>query len=203
MATPQAFARKQRLVSQWYDERRCRAAECRPNRGDSALAVLQQIALKRGTEFTLVTQNVDGLHQAAGPKDVIELHGTLWVWRCMDCGRETEKRGLAFASYSLQCDCGGLRAPGAVWFGELLSADAMSQAQQATAACDLFISIGTSNVIYSAAGLIEQAIRSGAKVIEVNPQATPFSNTVHSSIRGNSDEVLPRLVDAAFAYGKE
>jgi NAD-dependent deacetylase len=200
LATPEAFDRDPKLVSQWYDERRCQVANCQPNAGHIALANLERIAENLAKRFTLITQNVDRLHQAAGSSNVIELHGTLWVWRCLDCARESEERGGAFESYPLKCPCGGLRRPGVVWFGEQLPASAMLRAARATDACDLFLSIGTSSVVYPAAGLIEQAIGHGAKVVEINPQPTPFSDKVHCSIRANSGEALPRLLQEV-AFG--
>lgn len=197
LATPEAFDRDPEMVSRWYDQRRCSIASCKPNAGHIALAELER---RRGSDgsFTLITQNVDRLHQAAGSRNVIELHGTLWVWRCLDCGKEAEERGPAFDSYPLFCPCGGMRRPGVVWFGEALPYSAMATAENALASCDLFMSIGTSSVVYPAAGLIEQAIGTKKKVLEVNPQATAFSDLVDWSIRGTSGEVLPDLVLAVF-----
>jgi NAD-dependent deacetylase len=202
LATPQAFARGPDLVTRWYDQRRCDVARCKPNSGHVALAHLQKLAASRGQAFTLVTQNVDRLHQAAGSTDVLELHGTLWVWRCTGCERETEQRGPAFGAYPPQCStCGGLLRPGVVWFGEPLPAEALYRAEQAAGLADLFLSLGTSSVVYPAAGLIDLALGSGnAKVLEVNPEETSYSRRVHWSIRGKSGEVLPQLVKAAFPH---
>jgi NAD-dependent deacetylase len=125
---------------------------------------------------------------------VIELHGTLWIWRCMDCGTEAEERGPAFAEHPPRCPCGGCKRPGVVWFGEELPRHALLQSQRAAAACDCFLSLGTSSVVYPAAGLIDLALRNGAKLIEVNPQETPYSSRAHWSIRGRSAEVLPQLI---------
>jgi NAD-dependent deacetylase len=197
LATPQAFARDPQFVSRWYDQRRCECALCRPNPGHEALARLQKITKTNGGEFTLVTQNVDRLHQTAGSTDVIELHGNLWVWRCVSCGKEIEEKGLAFAEYQPQCVCGGKRRPGVVWFGEALPLVEFAAAEKAAQRCDIFLSIGTSSVVYPAAGLIESAITSGAKVLEINPEPTPLSNEVEWSIRGKSGEVLPQLMREA------
>jgi NAD-dependent deacetylase len=198
LATPEAFARDPELVSRWYDERRCALANCRPNPGHVALAQLERILAHRGGTFSLVTQNVDRLHQAAGSRDVIELHGTLWVWRCMDCGTEFEERGPAFDTYPPRCSCGGLRRPGVVWFGEELPQQAIQYAQKGAAACDLFMSLGTSSVVYPAAGLVDLALRAGARVLEVNPEETPVSRRADWSIRGTSGDLLPRLIAEAF-----
>lgn len=197
LATPEAFARDPERVSRWYDERRCKVVQCQPNAGHLTLARLQKVVAGPGKTFTLITQNVDRLHQAAGSTGVIELHGSLWVWRCEACGQEGEERGPAFEIFPPRCSCGGLRRPGVVWFGEQLPPDAFVAAEQAVAFCDYFMTIGTSSEVYPAAGLIEQAISAGKKVLEVNPSPTPFSGHVTWSVRGNSGEVLPRIVEAA------
>jgi NAD-dependent deacetylase len=194
LATPEAFSRDPEMVSRWYDERRCNVARCQPNPGHRALARLQEIATAQGKTFTLITQNVDRLHQAAGSTGVIELHGTLWVWRCMGCRKEVEDRGPAFASYPPRCACGGPRRPGVVWFGEDLPEDALAESRRAVDACEFFMTIGTSSMVYPAAGLIEQAVHEGKEVLEVNPSITPFSGHVTWSIRGKSGEVLPLIV---------
>jgi len=200
LATPEAFDGDPVLVSHWYDERRCKVAACRPNPGHEALAQLQATLIGDGRHMTLITQNVDRLHQAAGSTDVIELHGSLWAWRCMDCGEEVEELGPAFSTYPPRCHCGGKRRPGVVWFGESLPASALLKARKASGACQLFLSIGTSSVVYPAAGLIDFALANGAKVLEVNPQETPFSGRAHWSIRAASASVLPQLFAAALSH---
>jgi NAD-dependent deacetylase len=196
LATTEAFSRDPGLVSRWYDERRCNVARCTPNAGHVALAELQRRTLARGGRFTLVTQNVDRLHQEAGSTGVVELHGTLWVWRCVDCGAEAEERGPAFDAHPPRCACGGLRRPGVVWFGESLPGRALLEAQRAAGSCRLFLSLGTSSVVYPAAGLIDLALQNGARLVEVNPQETPYSHRAHWSIRGSTGVVLPELVAA-------
>ena len=198
LATPEAFFRNPERVSRWYDERRCQVAQCCPNLGHLALARLQNVMVGQGRTFTLITQNVDRLHHAAGSTDVIELHGSLWVWRCVGCGCEVEERDPAFDAYPPHCACGGFRRPGVVWFGEMLPAESLAAAESAVDACDFFLSIGTSAEVYPAAGLIGQAFRAKATVLEVNPQETPFSARADWSIRGRSGQVLPRIVEEAF-----
>lgn len=198
LATPEAFACDPELVSRWYDERRCNVAKCQPNAGHLALARLGSILAGQEKKFTLITQNVDRLHQAAGSTEVIELHGTLWVWRCVDCGDEAEERGPAFSGYRPRCACGGKRRPGVVWFGEELPKHAFLQAQRASSSCGLFMSLGTSSVVYPAASLIDLALQHGARVLEVNTQETPFSRKSDWSIRGGTGEALPRLMTEAF-----
>ncbi len=198
LATPEAFERDPERVSRWYDERRCGVAGCRPNAGHIAIARLQREVEATGRRFTLITQNVDRLHQAAGSSGVIELHGTLWVWRCVDCLREREERGEAFGVYPVRCECGGLRRPGVVWFNEALPPGALLEAERAAGNCDLFLTLGTSGVVYPAAGLVYSARRNNARVLEVNPQATPASASATWVARETTGSFMPRLVEAAF-----
>ncbi len=128
---------------------------------------------------------------------MIELHGTLWLWRCVECGSEAEERGPAFAVHPPRCVCGGYRRPGVVWFGETLPGNALLKAQRAAASCRLFLSLGTSSIVYPAASLIDVALQNGARLLEVNPQETPFSHRAHWSIRGRAGEVLPQQIAAA------
>jgi NAD-dependent deacetylase len=193
LATPQAFARDPTLVARWYDERRVMAAACQPNAGHIALVELQ----RRVPRFTLVTQNVDRLHQRAGSADVIELHGSLAEWRCTACGESREETGPAFAEHPPRCGAfGGARRPGVVWFGEMLPSAALTAASQAAESCDVFLSVGTSSVVYPAAGLVDQAKRAGATVIEINPAATPLSGKMAVCARGTAGVVLPAVMDA-------
>jgi len=199
LATPEAFAKDPATVSRWYDERRCKIAKCQPNAGHFALAKLQAVTIADRRSFALITQNVDRLHQAAGSKDVVELHGTLWLWRCLDCGIEYEERGAAFSSYPLRCACGGSKRPGVVWFGEDLPKHALLTARRAAGSSALFVSIGTSGAVHPAAGLIDVAIQSGARFLEINPQETPYTSKAHWSLRGKSGEILPQLLELAGA----
>lgn len=198
LATPEAFRRNPALVTRWYDERRLALRACKPNPGHVAIARLEREVIDRGRDFALVTQNVDRLHQAAGSADAIELHGTLWVWRCNACGEEREERGEAFPDHPPRCACGGARRPGVVWFGEILPQEAMLRAIDAMRVCDLVLLVGTSSVVYPAAGLVDEALAAGARVAEINPEATPRSGQVDWSIRARSGVALPALVNAAF-----
>jgi NAD-dependent deacetylase len=193
LATPEAFERDPATVARWYDWRRQKCAAAKPNPGHVALARLEA----RYARFSLITQNVDRLHQAAGSRNVVELHGTLWVWRCTVCGEEHEDR-KPFKEFPPRCRCGGARRPAVVWFGEALPEDAIARAYRAAEACDLFLSIGTSAVVYPAADLAHAARRRGAKVAEINAQPTPLSASVNWSVLGKSGEVLPALVEQAF-----
>ena len=194
LATPQAFARDPELVTRWYDERRVKLASLAPNDGHRALVDLQRWMTSRDRQFTLLTQNVDRLHHAAGSEGVVELHGTLWVWRCESCGEEREERGGPFDSHPLGCACGGLRRPGVVWFGEMLPPGALAAAERAIQSCDVFMSIGTSAVVYPAAGFAQAAKARGARVAEFNRDPTPITDLVDWSVQGLSATTLPELV---------
>ncbi len=191
LATPEAFARDPALVARWYDERRLLALRCKPNAGHVALVGLARLVPR----LTLLTQNVDRLHQRAGSAGVVELHGSLADWRCSGCGEAVEETGPAFAEHPPRCRvCGSPRRPGVVWFGETLPPAAVAAASAAAGACDVFLSVGTSGVVYPAAGLVEQAKRAGAKVVEVNPTATPLSGLADARLRATAGAALPAVV---------
>jgi NAD-dependent deacetylase len=193
LATPQAFARDPRLVWEWYDWRRQRVAAAKPNKGHHALAALES----RAADFTLITQNVDGLHRAAGSHNILELHGCLWRIRCLNCAREEENRSVPLVSLPPRCSCGGLMRPSVVWFGEALPADAIHKAAMAAERCDVFLVCGTSAVVYPAAALPDRAVAAGARVIEVNLEPTPFTNYAHISLRGKCGDILPQLIGSS------
>jgi NAD-dependent deacetylase len=190
LATPEAFLENPALVWRWYRWRRELVAKTEPNAGHFALAELARIV----PEMTLVTQNVDGLHQRAGSQNVVEFHGNLFLDRCFP-----EDVVVTDADDSAElptCStCGGLLRPGVVWFGEPIPAGALIAATDAAAACDVFLSVGTSSVIWPAAGLAESANSNGAVVIEINPDVTPQSGRSHYRMKGKSGEVLPELID--------
>ncbi len=196
LATPEAFARDPEKVTRWYDERRLRCSAARPNPGHRALADLQTWCEERGTSFTLITQNIDRFHQAAGSRDVIELHGTIWVWRCTDCGDEQEERGGPFERYPPRCACGGFRRPAVVWFGEMLPEAALRRAFEAAETCDLFLSIGTSGLVTPAADLIHIAHQHGAKTVEINTEPTPATALTDWALHAPASNILPELVHA-------
>ncbi len=198
LATPEAFERDPGMVTRWYDWRRLKCLDARPNPGHRALARLEALFESKGRSFTLVTQNVDRLHHLAGSRGVLELHGTITVWRCSRCGEEPEVGETAFPSYPPRCMCGGFLRPGVVWFGEILPEDALCSASDAARSCDLFMSIGTSAVVYPAAGLAHLARAGGARVLEINAEVTPLSTLVDWSLQGKCGTLLPLLVDSAF-----
>ncbi len=196
LATPEAFARDPALVTRWYDWRRCLVAACRPNAGHFALAALQRWAAGGGRAFTLLTQNVDGLHQAAGSTGVVELHGSIRTWRCTKTGEEVVPGPEPMTEFPVRTRAGGLLRPGVVWFGEALPEAALEAAARAAAECDVFLSIGTSAVVYPAAGLVHAATAAGATAIEINRDPTPISREVDVSIQGLSGEALPAIAAA-------
>jgi NAD-dependent deacetylase len=198
LATPEAFNADPELVSRWYDMRRQAIAACRPNPGHEALAQIEAAVLERGDRFTLITQNIDRLHHAAGSRRVVELHGTLWRLRCVECNAETDNWATPLPDIPPRCECGGLQRPGVVWFGETLPEQAVETAHEAIEDCDLFLTIGTSAVVYPAAGLIHVAKHHGAPVAEFNLGETPVSSSVDWIVRAPSGVALPALLRAAF-----
>jgi NAD-dependent deacetylase len=169
LATPEAFHRDPVLVWEWYDWRRGLIAACAPNDAHHVIA-----RWSRSPGCTLVTQNVDGLHERAGTSNVIRYHGSIWMLRCAGaCGRsDWEDRRVPIAPLPPRCpSCGARARPAVVWFGEPIPESVLHGAAAATA-CDVFLSIGTSSVVYPAAALVAEARARGAFTIEINPDAT-------------------------------
>lgn len=193
LATPEAFARDPKLVWEWYEWRRSVVARVEPNPGHYALA-----ALERSTpRFTLVTQNVDGLHERAGSRNIVGLHGSIWRVRCTACGREEENHQVPLPSLPPRCACGGMLRPGVVWFGEALPPEAFARAAQAARDAEVFLALGTSAVVYPAAGLPRVALEHGARVVEINLEPTELSGAADVSLRGKTGGLLPQLVGEA------
>jgi NAD-dependent deacetylase len=194
VATPEAFARDPRLVWEFYNFRRELLFDVQPNPAHRALVELEN----RAGDFTLITQNVDGLHRRAGSRNVLEVHGNLWRVRCTGCARIAERRREKLSELPVCETCGALLRPDVVWFGETLPEDVWSRAVAAATQCDCLIVAGTSAVVYPAAGLVHRA---RGRVIEVNLDETPASGAASVSLLGKAGEVLPELVRRAAAHG--
>ena len=193
LATPEAFARDPELVWKWYAWRRGLVEGARPNAGHRALADLE----RRAPVFSLVTQNVDGLHQEAASSSVVELHGNIRRSRCPVENVTVEPAGIDHLP-PLCPNCGSPLRPDVVWFGEALPADGLRVASEAARSCDVFLSVGTSGLVYPAASLPYEALENGATLVEVNPDPTPLAPHGDFAVRGRAGEVLPELVRAAF-----
>jgi NAD-dependent deacetylase len=190
LATPQAFAQNPKLVWDWYSSRRDQLREIEPNAGHEALAELAD----HWDEFALVTQNVDGLHQRAGSPDVVELHGNITRVKCSREGTQASV-WLPTEDEPPKCqNCGAFLRPDVVWFGESLPPQALEAATHAARHCEVFLSIGTSSVVYPAAGLADLAAAQGATILEINPATTPLTGRADFVLPGPAGEVLPLLV---------
>ena len=198
LATPEAYASDPEMVTRWYDWRRLKCLQAEPNPGHTALADMQRRADSAGRSFTLITQNVDGLHQRAGSSGVVELHGSITAWRGVNSGRPYPEAGPLpdgpFTEYPPRFADGETARPCVVWFGETLPEHALTAAEAALASCELFLSVGTSSQVYPAAGMIHTARSAGATTIEINPDATPISGMIDIPLRGRSGEILPKLL---------
>ncbi len=200
LATPEAFYRTPGQVWRWYAWRHARAAAAAPNAAHEALVQWETLF----PSFLLVTQNVDDLHRRAGSRLLVALHGTLAEAACDRCGRRVPMAEAVAASPEEPPSCregscaaaGGRCRPAVVWFGESLPEAALARAVEAAAACDLMLSVGTSALVYPAAGLIELALAAGAILIEINPEPTPMSAAAHLRLAAPAAAALPRLTEA-------
>ncbi len=196
LASPEAFRRDPKLVWDWYAWRREALKGVRPNPGHYALARIARLV----RDFTLITQNVDGLHRIAGSPQVIELHGNIQHVRCSECGKFFED-WMEAAEQVPTCDeCGGLLRPHVVWFGEPLPRRELEAAVEAARNCQVFFSIGTSGVVQPAATLAYAAHNRNALVVEINPEPTPLTPKADFALRGKSGEILPELVRLAWPH---
>jgi NAD-dependent deacetylase len=192
VATPEAFQRDPTLVWRFYNLRRANLRTVAPNPGHHALAEMER---RWGSDrFTLITQNVDGLHQAAGSKQVLEVHGSLSRVRCTECGQEEDRPGEALPHLPRCPSCNGMLRPGVVWFHETLPYGVWRAAQQASVACHCFLVVGTSALVYPAAGLIQIAKVAGASVIEVNLEPAAAGTLIDVGLHGPAGELLPELL---------
>jgi NAD-dependent deacetylase len=184
------LARDLPAVWEWFNFRRARLTSLKPNPAHEAISEWQS----RFDDFTLVTQNIDNLHQQAGSRNVIELHGNVWRARCFECGSRHELRELRMDHDVPVCiDCGGLMRPDVVLFEEMLPPGAFERAAAAASRCELCFVVGTSAVVYPAAAVPEIAKDAAAYVVEVNPERTPLSHLCDEVLTGKAGEILPML----------
>jgi NAD-dependent deacetylase len=192
LATPQSFARQPRVVWEWYAWRRATIAECHPNRAHEVIAAWTM----RNPHCLLVTQNVDDLHVRAGTERLVKLHGSIWelsCWnQCATSPRTWRDERVPLEPLPTCPHCGGLARPAVVWFGESLDERDVAAAQQATA-CDVYLTVGTSAVVYPAAGFLDDARRHGAFTAEINLEETPASSGVDLAIRARAEEALDTI----------
>jgi NAD-dependent deacetylase len=194
LASPEGFARDPKLIWDWYAWRREAIKAVRPNAGHYALVEIENYV----PQFTLITQNVDGLHRMAGSRNLLELHGNIQRVRCAECYTFADTWGDDTDSVP-HCEvCGGLLRPDVVWFGESLPRDQLEGAIVAARSCEVFFSIGTSGVVQPAASLAHAARNRGAMVVEVNVEPTPLTQKATYFLQGRSGEILPELVKAVW-----
>ena len=201
LATPEAFDRDPETVWEWYGWRRDLIRAAAPNAAHFALG---DLARQVGA-VSIITQNVDGLHQRAlqeaglsGLVEIVEIHGSIWRMRCVSCSREREdlRPGPSEVPY---CECGGRLRPGVVWFGEQLTHEAVSAAARIAGDCDVFLVIGTAAVVYPAASYARLAALGNALVAEINLEATGLSASLPVALHGPAETVLPALVERVVA----
>lgn len=188
LATPEAFARNPNLVWEWYEMRRALIRDAEANAAHRALARL--------TAATVVTQNVDGLHERAGSRDIIELHGNIFRVRCTRENATSVREGV-LGDIPPRCECGAIVRPDVVWFGEMLPENAVARASAAVTEADLLLVIGTSGVVYPAAGLV--ALNRSTS-IEINPETSSLSSSCTYAVPLRAAEAVPAIVDAILEY---
>ncbi len=187
-ACQEAWETNPEKVFDFHDLRREEALKCFPHKGHEIITAVQKAHLN----VIIVTQNIDGMHQRAGSKNVIELHGSIWRVRC-------DREGWVKEDVSVEkfkkrkCDCGAWLRPDIIWFSDILNRDTVQQADEAVSTCDLFVSIGTSGVVWPAAGYPQLAKSTGALCIELNPQPSEQSLIYERAYKGKAGELLPQL----------
>jgi NAD-dependent deacetylase len=192
LATPEAFERDPALVWQWYQWRRDLIRNARPNRGHMAIAALERLLPR----LTLVTQNVDGLHQQAGSRSVIEFNGNIHRNRCSVDNQVVDVDTQGMTKPPRCPSCGARLRPDVVWFGEAIPSHIFMSARDAVSTCDLFISVGTSSIAQPAAGIAEAARAAGAMLVEINPQETWLTSQSDVTLREAAGVTLPWIVAA-------
>lgn len=201
LATSTAFARNPELVWEWYGWRRAKVAACHPNAAHTVIAAWSASEAAEGgripADVMVLTQNVDDLHLRAGTRRLVRLHGSIWemsCWgRCSAGASPWRDENVPLSPMPPRCPhCRGLARPAVVWFGESLRAADVESAIDA-AACDVFLTVGTSAIVYPAAGLVHEARRHGAFTVEINPDDTAASTIVDVALHGGAEQILPEL----------
>ena len=191
LANFDAFMRNPELVWEWYNYRKKIIYDVKPNPAHGALARMKDLV----RDFTLVTQNIDNLHIRAGSTNVLELHGNMERSYCIGCGKYASNVEVSLEQKVPHCpSCHGLIRPDIVWFGEMLPEGVFEAATEAANRCELFLTVGTSAVVYPAASLPLTARKNGAYVVEINMERTEISHSVHETLLGKAGEILPQLV---------
>lgn len=187
LATPRAFRRNAELVWRFYSWRRELVASRSPNAAHKLLAEIESLP----TQVVIITQNVDGYHQKAGSKNVLELHGSLWRLKCSRCPASWDDFQVPFPNLPPTCpECGEMARPGVVWFGESLDQSVLEEAISLAKNAAIFLSIGTSSVVFPAADLPVVAHQQGAYMVEINPESTPISHIMDETLRGPASSEL-------------
>ena len=190
LASMEGFQRDPVLVWKWYNDRRVNMSDKKPNKGHEALVGFQDYF----NDVVIITQNVDGFHHVAGSKEVIELHGNIWEFKCLSEDTVVSNRDVPIESIPPKCECGSLYRPNVVWFGEMLPQDALRRAFKEAEQCDVFFVVGTSAMVQPAASLPLIALQGRKTVIEVNPEKTPLSDLVTYSFHESASETLPKIL---------
>ncbi len=191
LANVDAFISNPKRVWEWYNWRRDLMSKVNPNPGHYALAELESLL----TEIVIITQNIDNLHIDAGNTNVVELHGNIQRNKCHSCGKQVKE--VSFEQDELpMCDCGGMIRPDIVWFGEMLPQKEIEYAWDVAQKAEVFLSIGTSTVVYPAAALPFEAVQVGAYVVEINPEQTLLTPVADIAFQGPSGVILPQIVEA-------
>jgi len=199
LATFEAFTKNPGLVWEWYDWRRGIIASKNPNPGHETLSQWE----KMFSSFTIITQNIDGLHQKAGSNQIIELHGNIWKVRCIQQGTISENFDVPLKKIPPLCEkCKDLLRPHVVWFGESLETDVLSRAFLISSGCEVMFVVGTSAYVHPAASLPIAASEAGAMIVEINPDPTPVTSLAEFSFRGKSGEILPLIQERMNATHK-
>ncbi|MBI5277007.1 MAG: NAD-dependent protein deacylase [Burkholderiales bacterium] len=190
LATPEAFRADPKMVWEWYASRRAKLREVEPNAGHRAIAAFQQ---RHPGRMTVITQNVDGLHQRAGSAGVLALHGNIAEDKWLDVPKACCDPAATVGHAPPRCPvCGNMRRPGVVWFGEMLPPAELAEAERAAQACELMLVVGTSGMVYPAAGL---ARTTAGRVVVVNPGESELDDAADAVLRGTAAQLLPYLLD--------